>query len=71
MRIKTLLLILLLTLIIISGCTQVSEKPGEELAEKSTGGVIICGVDCPCGQADNVCPEDYGAECEVEDPDCE
>lgn len=60
-------------LIVLSGCTQVSEEPGaeEELAKKSTGGVIICGMDCPCGEADDVCPEDYGAECEVKDPDCE
>lgn len=63
---KTLLLILLLLIIVLSGCTQVSE----ETITKTTGGVIICETDYPCGNSDNVCPQDYGADCKVQDPDC-
>nr|MCK4930143.1 hypothetical protein [Nanoarchaeota archaeon] len=66
MKIKMVLLILLLLLIVLSGCKQVSEEP----VGKASGGVIICGKDCPCGKVDNVCPEDYGADCKVKDPDC-
>ncbi len=66
MKTKMVLLILLLLLIVLSGCKQVSEEP----VGKASGGVIICGLDWPGGNADVVCPEDYGADCKVEDPDC-
>lgn len=67
MKIKSLLLILLLITLVLSGCQQVSEEP----VEKTTGGVTIYNTDFPCGNADDVCPENYGAECKVKDPDCE
>lgn len=66
---KLLLILLLLTVIVLSGCTEVSEET-KVMGDKTTGGVIICSEDYPCGNADNVCPEEYGAECKVEDPDC-
>ncbi len=34
------------------------------------GGIEIDGMCYDCGVADNVCPEDFGAECKVVDPDC-
>ena len=67
MKIKSLLLILLLITLALSGCQQVAEEP----VEKTTGGVIIYNTDFPCGNEDDVCPENYGAECKVKDPDCE
>ena len=61
--------ILILLLIVLAGCTNISEETAEGI-EQTTGGVIICSEDYPCGDSDNVCPEDYGAECKVKDPDC-
>ena len=66
---RLILILLLLMVIVLSGCTEVSKETTEGV-EKTTGGVIICDIDYPCGTADNVCPEDYGAECKVQDPDC-
>jgi len=66
---RGLLVLLLLMVIVLSGCTGVSEEITEGV-EKTTGGVIICSVDYPCGNADNICPQDYGADCKVQDPDC-
>ena len=51
--------------------TNTSTETSQEQDNQVTGhGVIICGTDYPCGAQDNVCPEDYGAECEQKDPDC-
>lgn len=33
-------------------------------------GVTICGHNYNCGASDDVCPELYGAQCSVDDPDC-
>jgi len=33
-------------------------------------GVRICDKNYDCGEADNICPEDYGAQCVIKDPDC-
>lgn len=63
---RLLLVLLLLLVIVLSGCIQVSE----ETIKKTTGGVIICNIDYPCGNSDNICPEYYGADCKLEDPDC-
>jgi len=60
-----LLLVIILVIILFAHA-----EPSEEDIKKETGGVIICDIDFPCGNADNVCPEDFGAECKVEDPDC-
>ena len=63
-------IILALTMIIrLAGCAKTAEK-SSETTSSPTGGVIICGTDYPCGQADSVCPEDYGATCKVADADC-
>ncbi len=64
------ILILLLVIIALTGCAEVDEE-ATVMGDKTTGGVIICNQDYPCGAADNICPEDYGADCKVEDPDCE
>lgn len=63
------LLVLLLLIIVLSGCTNVSEE-NKVSGEKATGGVIICSQDYSCGNADNICPSDYGADCKINDPDC-
>lgn len=34
------------------------------------GGVEVNGNCYDCGEADNVCPEDFGVECKAVDPDC-
>ena len=60
------LVILLLILSLISGCTGVDTI----LDDKSVGGVIMCGVDYRCGFIDSICPEDYGADCKIFDKDC-
>jgi hypothetical protein len=41
-----------------------------ESIEESTGGVIVCGQDFKCGEDDGVCPDDFGAVCKCDDPDC-
>ena len=41
------------------------------LANCSSGGIGICGMNFCCGVADNVCPADFtGVSCGVSDPDC-
>ena len=66
---RLLLVLLILTVIILSGCSNVSEET-KLMGDKTTGGVIICNVDYPCGNSDNICPEDYGTKCKLEDLDC-
>lgn len=63
--------ILVLLLVVLCGCTNISEETTQDIVpDKTTGGVIICDADYPCGNADNICPEDYGAICKFADPDC-
>ena len=66
--------ILILLLILITGCTDVSEDTTDVIdgitVDKAVGGVIICDANYPCGNADDICPEEFGAECKVNDPDC-
>jgi hypothetical protein len=67
---KIILLIIALTAImIISGCATKEPVPSSQ-PNKVVGGVIICGVDYPCGAQDKICPENYGAVCKVTDSDC-
>lgn len=58
MKKRFLILVLLISLPIVFAC---SEK---------NGGIEIEGKCYDCGIADKVCPEDFGAECKVIDPDC-
>jgi hypothetical protein len=66
---KKIILMILILAIIISGCAT-KEPVLKSEDNKATGGVTICGADYPCGAQDNVCPENYGASCKVEDADC-
>lgn len=67
MRAKTVLILVILLSVLLFGCV---EQAVEDDNEVTGHGVTICGIDYACGESDGVCPEDYGAECEVTDPDC-
>ncbi len=71
------IMILILSIFLIIGCEiegnnleKTNENPDSSSNKSLTGGVIICGENYECGKKDNVCPENYGAECKVKDNDC-
>ena len=79
--ILTAIITIIILMLLITGCAQnamqeetetnTSQETNQTQDNQVTGhGVIICGTNYPCGAQDNVCPEDYGAQCEQKDPDC-
>ena len=71
--ILTAIITIIILMLLITGCAQnaMQEETSQTQDNQVTGhGVIICGTNYPCGAQDNVCPEDYGAQCEQKDPDC-
>ncbi|MDD5331261.1 MAG: hypothetical protein PHE43_00350 [Candidatus Nanoarchaeia archaeon] len=65
-------IISIIAIVIIVAITFFVLNKGETITtENSTGGVIICGMDYPCGMPDGVCPASYGADCNGNDIDCE
>ncbi|MDD5254039.1 MAG: hypothetical protein PHG05_02955 [Candidatus Nanoarchaeia archaeon] len=64
------ILIIVLIVFLVLRQKPASTETQKEL-DKTTGGVVVCGQDFPCGNFDGVCPEDYGAKCKCYDPDCE
>lgn len=53
-----LVLLLLISLPLVTAC------------ESEKGGVEVDGECYECGELDNICPADFGAECNIVDPDC-
>ena len=66
---KKSVLLFVLCLLVMTGFVIAQDHPCEA-GNESVNGVYIGGVCFNCGSDDGICPMDFGAICEVNDPDC-